>query len=127
MGSWPHSSTILTPLRALAAGLVLAATLLAFEGAVADGARAAGCKKVKVGKLKLKKIRTSDGISCHDGRGVGKQWVKRDYDDFNPIQLGDNRWFCSWRRRAPKSLTTGTAECDADPGEEVRFAVRKRR
>ena len=127
IGSSPHSFTTLTPLRALAAGLVLAATLLAFDLAVADGARAAECKKVKVGKFKVKKIHTSEGISCHDGRRVGKQWVKRDYDDFNPIPVGDNRWFCSWRRRAPKSLTTGTAECDADPGEEVNFAVRKRK
>jgi len=40
--------------------------------------------------------------------------------------IRQHRWFCNWRRKAPGSQTTGTAECDADPGEEVDFAVRRR-
>jgi hypothetical protein len=111
--------------RGVALAAVVAAVLLLTLGA-ASRARADTCKKVKVGNFKVKKIRASDGIDCGDARRVGKLWVKHDYDDFNPIHVGDNRWFCSWRRRAPKSQTTGTAECDADPDEEVNFAVRKR-
>jgi hypothetical protein len=111
--------------RVVALAALLAGTLLLSLGA-ASPARADSCNKVKVGNFKVKKIRASDGIACGDARRVGKLWVKRDYDDFNPIHVGSNRWFCSWRRRTPKSLTTGTAECDADPGEEVNFAVRKR-
>jgi hypothetical protein len=114
-----------SPIR-VAAGAALTAAVLALAG-MTETARAADCKSTKVAKFKVKKIRKSDGIACGDARRVGKLWVKRDYDDFNPIHIGDNRWFCSWRRRAPQSTTTGTAECDADPGEEVNFAVRKRR
>jgi len=117
----------MTSRRGLAAALTLAACMLVFDLGAPDTAGAASCKKVKVGNFKVKKIRTSDGTSCNDGRRVAKLWVKRNYDDLNPIHVGDNRWFCSWRRRAPQSLTTGTAECDADPGEAVKFAVRKRR
>jgi hypothetical protein len=113
-------------LRSTLAAAALASALV-LGGVSADSALAAGCKKVKVGKFKLKKVRPSDGIGCHDARRVAKRWVRSGYDDFNPIFQGGNRWFCSWRRRAPQSLTTGTAECDADPGEEVDFAVRKRR
>jgi hypothetical protein len=120
------TSAILTPLRALVAGLALVASALAVDLGTPDTARAAGCSKVKVGNFKVKRIHPSDGIACGDARRVGKLWVKRDYDDFNPIHVGDNRWFCSWRRKAPKSQTTGTAECDADPGEEISFAVRRR-
>ena len=109
-----------------AAAVAVLVTLVALAGP-AEAAQAADCKRVKVAKFKLKKIRKSDGISCADARRVGRLWVKRDYDDFNPIHVGENRWFCSWRRRAPQSLTTGTAECDADPGDEVSFAIRKRR
>jgi len=109
-----------------AAAVAVLVTLVALAGP-AEAAQAADCKRVRVAKFKLKKIRKSDGISCADARRVGRLWVKRDYDDFNPIHVGENRWFCSWRRRAPQSLTTGTAECDADPGDEVSFAIRKRR
>ncbi len=113
--------------RRLALAGALLAAALAFSLGPTDTALAADCKKVKVGKFKLKKIRPSAGIGCHDARRVAKRWVKDGYDDFTPILQGGNRWFCSWRRRAPQSLTTGTAECDADPGEEVDFAVRKRK
>jgi hypothetical protein len=119
-------ASILTPWRALVAGLALVASTLAVGLGAPDAARAADCKRVKVGNFKVKRINVSEGIACGDARRVGKLWVKRDYDDFNPIHVGDNRWFCSWRRKAPKSQTTGTAECDADAGEEVNFAVRHR-
>jgi hypothetical protein len=114
------------PLSRVVIATALIAPALALGG-TAEIAHAADCKSVKAGKFKVKKIHKSDGIRCDDARRVGKLWVKRDYDDFNPIHVGDNRWFCSWRRRAPQSTTTGTAECDADPGEEISFAVRKRK
>ena len=113
--------------RRLALGAAMLAFALALDLGATDVARAADCGKVKAGNFKVKKIRVSDGIGCHDARRVAEQWVKGGYDDFNPIHVGDNRWFCSWRRRGVQSLTTGTAECDADPGEEVDFAVRKRK
>jgi hypothetical protein len=122
------SGAVIASRRALGGAAVsgLLAAFVALAGP-AEIAQAADCRSVKVGKFKLKKIRKSDGIACGDARRIGKLWVKRDYDDFNPIHVGERRWFCSWRRRAPQSTTTGTAECDADPGEEVNFAVRKRR
>ena len=119
-------SSTLTRRGGLAAGVALIASALVLDLGAPDTARAGACSKVRVGNFKVKKIRPSDGIPCGDARRVGKLWVKRDYDDFNPIHVGENRWFCSWRRKAPKSQTTGTAECDADPGEEVNFAVRHR-
>jgi hypothetical protein len=105
------------------------AAVIALAGAVDVGTAdpaAATCNKVKVGNFKIKKIRPGGGIPCSDARRVAKLWVKRDYDDFNPVHVADNHWFCSWRRKASGSQTTGTAECDADPGEEVDFAVRRR-
>ena len=117
----------MTSRRWFTAAFALAACVVTFNLGAPDAARASSCNKVKLGNFKVKKIRTSDGISCNDGRRVAKLWVKRNYDDLNPIHVGDNRWFCSWRRRAPRSLTTGSAECDADPGDAVKFAVRKRR
>lgn len=110
----------------LAAGATAVIGSLLALAAAPEASEAAACKKVRVGNFKVKKVRVSDPISCHDGRSVAKAWVKRDYDDLNPISRGGNVWFCSWRRRAPRSTTTGTAECDADPGEEVNFAVRHR-
>ena len=112
-----------TALAATAAAVIAVLVALA---AVPETSEAAGCKKVRVEGFKVKKIKVSDPISCHDGRSVAKKWVKGGYDDLNPISRGGNVWFCSWRRRAPRSTTTGTAECDADPGEEVSFAVRHR-
>jgi hypothetical protein len=120
-------STVRLRATAFAAMAALVAVLLAF-GVATDSAHARGCNKVLVGNFRVKKIRVSDPVPCKEGRSVAKQWVKRDYDDLNPIShASGNLWFCSWRRRAPKSQTTGTAECDADPGEEVNFAVRRRR
>jgi hypothetical protein len=109
----------------IVAAAALVGSMLAL-GAAPEASEAASCKKVRVGGFKVKKVRVSDPVSCHDGRSVAKRWVKSDYDDLNPISRGGNIWFCSWRRRAPQSTTTGTAECDADPGEEVKFAVRHR-
>jgi hypothetical protein len=122
-----HSGISPNLARALAATLALLVSLLALGLGPTDAAYAGDCKRVRVGKFKVKKIRVSDPVSCRDARKVAKQWVKRGYDDFNPILRGNDTWFCSWRRKAPKSATTGTAECDADPGEEIDFAVRKRR
>ncbi len=113
-------------LNHLTATAVVGAIAIALSLGSAAPADADGCRKVKVGNFKIKKIRVSHPVGCADGRRVAKLWVKRDYDDFNPIHVGDNRWFCSWRRKAPRSQTTGSAECDADPGEELSFAVRHR-
>jgi hypothetical protein len=122
------TSTVRLRATALVAMAALVGALLAFGFAATDTAQARGCKKVLVGNFRVKKIRASEPVSCSEGRSVAKQWVKRDYDDLNPItHASGNLWFCSWRRRAPKSQTTGTAECDADPGEAVNFAVRKRK
>lgn len=100
-------------------------SLLALAAAP-EASEAARCKKVRVGGFKVKKVRVSNPVSCHDGRSVGKRWVRGGYDDLAPIWRGGNIWFCSWRRRAPRSTTTGTAECDADPDQGVKFAVRRR-
>jgi hypothetical protein len=121
------TSTIRLRVTALIGIAALLAAMLAF-GFATDTAQARGCKKVLVRDFRVKKIRASDPVSCNEGRSVAKEWVKRSYPDLNPISHGSgNLWFCSWRRRAPKSQITGTAECDADPGEEVNFAVRRRR
>ncbi|HZA90388.1 MAG TPA: hypothetical protein VE401_09160 [Solirubrobacterales bacterium] len=121
------TSTVRLRTTALAAVAALLAAMLAL-GFAADTAQARSCKRVLVGDFRIKKIRASAPVSCKEGRTVAKQWVKRDYDDLNPIpHSSGNLWFCSWRRRAPQSQTTGTAECDADPGEAVNFAVRHRR
>ena len=115
-------------MRAFVAAAVTAALgSLLVLGAAPEVSAAAGCKKVRVGSFKLKKVKVSGPISCHDGRSVAKRWVRQGYDDLNPIQRAGEVWFCSWRRRAPKSTTTVTVECDADPGDEIKFAVRRRR
>ena len=122
------TSTVRLRTIALAAMAALVAALLAFGFAATETAQARGCKKIALENFRIKKIRASEPVSCNEGRNVAKQWVKRKYPDLQPISHGSgNLWFCSWRRRAPKSQTTGTAECDADVGEEVNFAVRKRK
>jgi hypothetical protein len=117
-------SRAVRPLLA-AAATALVGSLLAL-GALPEASDAAGCKKTRVGGFKLKKVKVSDPVSCQHGRWVAKKWVKRGYDDLNPISHGGDIWFCSWRRRAPQSTTTGTAECDADPDQGIKFAVRRR-
>lgn len=117
-------AVVRTALVALIAAAAGSALLLA---AAPEAAEAAGCKKVRVGQLKIKKIKVRGGVGCRAGRSVAKVWMKRGYDDLNPISREGNHWFCTWRRRAPRSTTRGTAECDADPGEEIDFAVRRRR
>jgi hypothetical protein len=121
-------STVRLRAIALTAMAALVAALLAFGFAATDTAQARGCNKIALKNFRIKKIRASEPVSCSEARSVAKEWVKRKYPDLQPISHGSgNLWFCSWRRRAPKSQTTGTAECDADPGEEVNFAVRHRR
>ena len=119
------------PLRlrlSVGAAMVALASGVALGIGPVEPAQAKGCKRVLLKKFKIKDIETSTGsIACYDARRVAKRWVKSDYDDFNPIFQGDDRWFCSWRRKAPQSKVTGTAECDAEPGEEIDFAVRRRR
>jgi hypothetical protein len=120
-------SPIRPAFAALAGIAAVLAVMLAF-GFAAETAEARGCKKVRVAEFRVKKIRASQAVSCSEARSVVKEWVKRRYPDLQPISHGSgNLWFCSWRRRAPKSRTTGTAECDADVGEAVNFAVRHRR
>ena len=122
------TSTVRLQATAVAAIAALVATMLAFGFFATDTAQARGCTKVLVGDFRIKKIRASQPVSCGEGRSVAKQWVKRRYPDLQPIPHGSgNLWFCTWRRKAPKSQVTGTAECDADIGEELNFAVRHRR
>ncbi len=106
---------------------VVAAAMLLTAATPPHAAATGSCKKVRTGTLKIKKIRVSAAVRCQDARSVSKAWVERGYNDLNAIARSGDLWFCSWRRRAPGSTTTGSAECDADPGEEVRFSVRKRR
>jgi hypothetical protein len=127
MGTHPLGSTLSLRATAVVAIAALMAALLAL-GSAADTAQARGCKKILSGDYRVKKIRASDPVPCSEARTVAKEWVERRYPDLQPIVHGSaNLWFCTWRRKAPQSKVTGTAECDADVGEEIKFAVRHRR
>ena len=110
--------------------LVVAAPLLGLqpiEPGPAYAAKFHKCKTVKkAGKYKVKKLKVTRPVSCGDARKVTKTWVQRRFDQSNAIQRSGRNWFCTWRRRDPQSVDTGTADCEAGASDEIRYLVRRR-
>ena len=111
---------------ALTAGLYA----VAVDSVAVDSAQAGSfrkCKTVKkVGGYKIKKIKVTRPVPCSDARKVTKKWVQRRFDQNNAIQRSGRNWFCTWLRRDPQSVDTGTADCEAGTSDEIRYVVRKR-
>ena len=110
--------------------LILVAPLAAPHPSPTQTAYAANfhkCNTVKKARqFEIKKIKVTRPISCGNARGVTKKWVQRKFDQNNAIGRGGRNWFCTWRKRDPMSINTGTADCEAGAADEIRFLVRKR-
>ena len=110
--------------------LVLAAPIAGLDSVSPESAHAANfhkCKNVKkAGKYKLKKIKVTRPVKCGDARTVAKKWVQRKFDQNNAIARSGRNWFCTWHRRDPQSVDTGTADCEAGATDEIRYLVRRR-
>jgi hypothetical protein len=118
--------TLLALLALLALGAFAVASLVRPDAARAGSFKNCGSIGNATKQFKVKKLRiTRDSGQCRVARDVATGWIKRNYDQ-NALGGGGHIWFCTWRRRAPKSLVTGTAECDAGTHDEIRFAVRHR-
>ena len=125
-GATTAPRALLVLLALLALGAFAVASLAQPQPADAGSFKNCGTVKKATQKFKVKKLRmTRDSGKCRVARDVATDWIKRDYDQY-AIGGGGHIWFCTWRRRAPKSLVTGTAECDAGAQDEIRFAVRRR-
>ena len=93
----------------------------------ADAGSFRKCNNVKkAAKYKIKKIKVTRPVSCNDARKATKKWVRRDFDQNNAIQRGNRNWFCTWHRRDPQSVDTGTGDCEARSSDEIRYLVRRR-
>ena len=114
-------------LAALLVAVALTGGLYALAPDPAHAGSSAKCKTVKkAGKYTVKKIKVTRGVSCNDARRVVKRWVQRDFDQNTAIQRSSSYWFCTWHRRDPKSVDTGTADCESGASDEIQFLVRKR-
>ncbi len=95
-----------------------------------DSAEAGSFRKCnpvkKARRFKIKKIKVTRPVPCRDARKVTKKWVQRRFDQNNAIQRRGRNWFCTWRKRSPGSVDTGTADCEAGASDEIRYVVRKR-
>ena len=108
----------------------MAGPVAGLDPVAADSAYAANfhkCKNVKkAGKYKIKKIKITRPLSCGHARNVTKTWVKRGFDQNYAISRSGRNWFCTWARRDPQSVDTGTADCEAGATDEIRYLVRRR-
>ena len=109
--------------------LVVALTggLFAVAPESADAGSFRKCNTVKkAATYKIKKIKVTRPVSCNDARKVAKNWVRSNFDQNNAIQRGARNWFCTWHRRDPQSVDTGTGDCEAGSSDEIRYLVRRR-
>ena len=112
----------------LMVGLLTGLNWVPAESAYA-GTSHSKCKTIKkAGRYyKVKKIKVTRPISCKEARKVTKVWVGRKFNQNLAIQHGSQRnWFCTWHRRDPKSVDTGTADCEAGATDEIGYPIRRR-